>query len=96
MRSGPCAVVHVRWTIRRRLAVVHSSCLFIYLFGGGGDGFVVGFGCGGLFPLPPPEGFPVVLGALVGLCLLMILEFNIYKTLKPKTYGANTLLSAIL
>jgi hypothetical protein len=24
-------------------------------------------GFGGLFPLPPPEGFPVVLGALTGL-----------------------------
>jgi hypothetical protein len=25
------------------------------------------FGFGGLFPLPPPDGFPVVLGALTGL-----------------------------
>jgi hypothetical protein len=25
------------------------------------------FGLGGLFPLPPPEGFPVLLGPLFGL-----------------------------
>jgi hypothetical protein len=26
----------------------------------------LGAGLGGLFPLPPPDGFPVVLGAFVG------------------------------
>ena len=41
-------------------------------FGGGGVGFGVGFGgAGGLFPLPPPDGLPVVLGAFGGLCLLI-------------------------
>jgi hypothetical protein len=28
--------------------------------------FPFGFGEGGLFPLPPPDGLPVVLGALTG------------------------------
>jgi len=55
---------------------MQSSCLFIYLFGGGGAGFGVGgFGCGGLFPLSPPDGLPVVLGPLGGLCLLILKFF---------------------
>lgn len=41
-------------------------------FGGGGVGFGVGFGgAGGLFPLPPPDGLPVVLGAFVRPFLLI-------------------------
>jgi|GEM_PF-5996670 len=60
--------------LSRLCKTMQSSCL-IYLFGEGGAGFGVGLGCGGLLPLLPPDGFPVVLGALVGLCLLMIFEF---------------------
>jgi hypothetical protein len=44
--------------------------------GGGGVGFGAGFGAvGGLFPLPPPDGLPVVLGAFGGRCLLIFLRF---------------------
>ena len=36
-----------------------------------GFGLAGGGGLGGLFPLSPPDGFPVVLGALVGRGLLI-------------------------
>ena len=36
--------------------------------------FGFGAGEGGLFPLPPPEGFPVVLGLLTG-----FVDFAIFK-----------------
>jgi hypothetical protein len=32
------------------------------------------FGLGGLFPLPPPDGLPVVLGALTGLFVFAIIK----------------------
>jgi hypothetical protein len=45
--------------------------LVILFFKKAGDfsptNYFLGFGVGGLFPLPPPDGFPVVLGALTGL-----------------------------
>lgn len=47
------------------------SCLFLYLAP-----------LGGLFPLPPPEGLPVVLGALTGLD-----PFAIFKELINETYS---------
>ena len=40
-----------------------------------GFGFAGGGGLGGLFPLSPPDGFPVVLGALVGRGLLIFKLF---------------------
>jgi hypothetical protein len=40
------------------------------------------FGLGGLFPLPPPDCLPVVLGALTGL-----LVFAIMKIVKHKSYS---------
>jgi hypothetical protein len=51
---------------------------YVPFWGGGRVGFGDGFGgVGGLFPLPPPDGLPVVLGAFGGRCLLMFIQFMI-------------------
>jgi hypothetical protein len=34
------------------------------------------FPLGGLFPLPPPDGFPVVLGAFTGFPIALIFKLN--------------------
>jgi hypothetical protein len=34
------------------------------------------FPLGGLFPLPPPDGFPVVLGAFTGFPIALIFKIN--------------------
>lgn len=39
--------------------------------------FTYFLGPGGLFPLPPPDGFPVVLGPLGGLCVDFAIGFNL-------------------
>ena len=51
-------------------------CLIFYL--------PLGFGAGGLFPLPPPEGLPVVLGAFTGFVFPLLIDdrMMVFPTLK--------------
>lgn len=51
---------------------------------------------GGLFPLPPPEGLPVVLGALTGLDPFAIFQELINNTYSIAAFSAIRLLPFLL